>query len=169
MGYVTPTSGGGNLLSLPSINLGSLIRGSRAPATSSATPSATIPGAPYYATGSDTVFGGVATAATTSAPAGAQLIGFETTLPADGSIAYMFRWLLAWTVVLLVLWLINKTSLGHVALYYLLALSLVFLVVTQYKWFAQALAPLTGTLVVPTAQSATPNPIPPAVGGVISG
>ena len=159
MAYVTPTSGG----SAPSLTsvITRVRTGARTGRVSASQPgpaTAAPPTQPFLAVAHGT----------TSAPSGAQLIGYETTLPSQGSLAYMFRWVAAWGIVLLVLWLINRTAVGHVILYYLLVVMLFFLIATQYKWFAQALAPLTGQLIVPTAAAATPNPIPPAVGGVAS-
>lgn len=57
---------------------------------------------------------------------------------------YTYRWLLAWAVVLVLVGLANRTRVGHAALYYLLALMLLFLVVTQYRWLTWALSPITG-------------------------
>ena len=69
--------------------------------------------------------------------------------------AAMFRWLLAWAVVLMLAGLANRSRVGHMLLYYLMVLALVFLIVTQYRWFANALAPITGL-------SQTPAPAPAA-------
>ncbi|MGZ6392508.1 MAG: hypothetical protein ACXWQZ_24990 [Ktedonobacterales bacterium] len=62
------------------------------------------------------------------------------TSPAVG----IMRWVIAWAVVLLLLGLLNRTRLGHTLIYYALALMLLLLVVTQYKWFANVLQPITG-------------------------
>lgn len=53
-----------------------------------------------------------------------------------------YRWMLAWAVAIVLLSLLNKTRLGHVLIYYWLWLLILFLVVTQYKFIASALAPL---------------------------
>ena len=52
-----------------------------------------------------------------------------------------YRWLLAWAVLILVLFLLNKSRIGHLIIYYSLVLMLLFLIVTQYKWFVGVLAP----------------------------
>lgn len=57
--------------------------------------------------------------------------------------AEAYRWFLAWGVALLAVALINRSRLGHVIVYYVLALMLLFLFVTQASWFAQALLPLS--------------------------
>jgi hypothetical protein len=56
---------------------------------------------------------------------------------------YTFRWLLAWALVLVLLGLANRTRVGHLTIVYLLALSILLIVLTQSRWFAWALAPLT--------------------------
>lgn len=56
--------------------------------------------------------------------------------------ASTFRWLLAWAIVIVLASLANKTRIGHTIMYYMLWLLLVFLVVTQYKFIAAALAPV---------------------------
>jgi predicted aspartyl protease len=53
-----------------------------------------------------------------------------------------FAWLLAWSVMIVMLVLINKTRLGHVIIYYALWLMLAFLIVTQYQAIANLLKPL---------------------------
>ncbi len=54
-----------------------------------------------------------------------------------------WRWLVAWTVLALLLILVNRTRLGYVATYYGLILMLAFLIFTQFKFFADALAPFS--------------------------
>lgn len=54
-----------------------------------------------------------------------------------------YKWLLAWAVAIVGLTFVNKSRLGHVFIYYWLVLLILFLVVTQYKFIAQALAPLS--------------------------
>jgi hypothetical protein len=56
--------------------------------------------------------------------------------------ASTFRWLLAWAIVIVLASLANKTRIGHTLMYYMLWLLLLFLVVTQYKFIAAALAPV---------------------------
>ena len=53
-----------------------------------------------------------------------------------------YQWLLAWAIILVLMNLINRTRVGHVTIYYSLWLMLVFLLVTQYQFFAKALEPL---------------------------
>jgi cobalamin synthase len=52
-----------------------------------------------------------------------------------------FRWLAAWVVLLLILAAISRFRIGQVAIYYALALMLLFVFVTQFAFFQQALAP----------------------------
>ncbi|MBF6613880.1 MAG: hypothetical protein IVW55_12200 [Chloroflexi bacterium] len=52
-----------------------------------------------------------------------------------------FQWMLAWVVLLVLLAALNRTRLGHAALYYALLLMLLFLLVTQFAWFKGVLAP----------------------------
>jgi hypothetical protein len=56
---------------------------------------------------------------------------------------YTLRWLLAWAVLLIGLGLANRTRIGHLTIVYLLSLSILLIVLTQSRWFAWALAPLT--------------------------
>lgn len=55
--------------------------------------------------------------------------------------ASLFQWILAWGVILIVLGLVNRTDLGHRLIYYMLWLMLIFLLATQYRFFAFALSP----------------------------
>lgn len=57
---------------------------------------------------------------------------------------YTFRWILAWAVALILLGLANRTRIGHLTIVYLLALSILLLVLTQSRWLSYALAPLAG-------------------------
>ncbi len=63
---------------------------------------------------------------------------------AETSGAEAYRLVLAWSVALALGMLLNKTRVGHVAIYYGLCLLLLLLVVTQADWFADALSPITG-------------------------
>ncbi len=54
--------------------------------------------------------------------------------------AYTFRWLLGWGVILALLSFANRTRFGHTLIYYTLVLMLVFLIVTQYAFFARVLS-----------------------------
>lgn len=53
-----------------------------------------------------------------------------------------YRWIVAWSIFLMIIFVINKTKLGHAILYYSLWLLLLFLLVTQYRFIAGALEPL---------------------------
>lgn len=53
------------------------------------------------------------------------------------------QWLMAWAVLILVLWLFNKTKIGHVLIYYSLVLLIIFVIVTQYAWFVGVLKPFS--------------------------
>ena len=57
--------------------------------------------------------------------------------------ASAFAWLLAFAVVIFILWLLNKTRIGHALLYYLLALAVISLLLINYRWLAGVLSPLT--------------------------
>lgn len=63
-----------------------------------------------------------------------------TTATSWGDVTY--RWVLAWAVFLALLWLANQSEIGHRVIYYLLVLSIVLMLVTQYRWLSSALAPL---------------------------
>jgi len=52
-----------------------------------------------------------------------------------------WRWLVAWAMLILLLVLINRFRWGQVITYYALVLMLVFLIVTQFRFFADALQP----------------------------
>lgn len=62
---------------------------------------------------------------------------------ADGGNFSTFQWLLAWVVLAVVTLLLIRTRIGYLLAYYALALSILFLVVTQYQWFASVLAPFS--------------------------
>ena len=52
-----------------------------------------------------------------------------------------YAWLLAWGVLLATLALINRTKLGHAAIYYGLVLMLVFVILSNYRFVQTALNP----------------------------
>lgn len=54
----------------------------------------------------------------------------------------VYGWLLAWFVVIVFLILGARTRIGYSLIYYGLALMLLFLMLTNYKWFAAAVKPL---------------------------
>lgn len=57
--------------------------------------------------------------------------------------ASAFAWILALAVLGFLLWLVNKTHIGHAILYYLLVLATVTTLLINYRWLSSALAPLT--------------------------
>lgn len=67
----------------------------------------------------------------------------STAVPPAGQQTYpVSRWVTAWAVILVVLFLLTRFRAGYVAVYYALALALLLLVVVNYGWFQSALAPL---------------------------
>ena len=52
-----------------------------------------------------------------------------------------YSWLIAWGVLLAALTLINRTKLGHAAIYYGLVLMLVFVILSNYRFIQTSLAP----------------------------
>lgn len=84
--------------------------------------------------------------------------------PGDPSAAgTAFAWLLAWTVMGVILWALNRTRIGHIVIYYLLVLMIVLLLVTNAGWFAQALQPFTDAVTgqgVDQSGGSDPNPAP---------
>ena len=52
-----------------------------------------------------------------------------------------YSWLLAWGVLLAVVTLINKTRIGHAAIYYALLLMLFFVILSNYRFIQTALIP----------------------------
>jgi hypothetical protein len=57
-----------------------------------------------------------------------------------------YRYLAAWTVILVVLFLMAKTKIGYTAIYYVLVLAIVFLLITQYQAIQTVIAPASGTV-----------------------
>lgn len=86
-------------------------------------------------------------ATTATAP---QVLAFGAT---GEDINAAFKATLAYLVMFMLLWAFSKTRLGYAAIYYGLCLILLFLLVTQYRWIAAVLAPLSSP--TPTA---TPQP-----------
>ena len=66
----------------------------------------------------------------------------STPAPASGAAA-AWAWVLAFAVLGFFVWLVNKTRIGHVILYYLLVLAVVSTAVMNYRWISSALAPLS--------------------------
>ena len=52
-----------------------------------------------------------------------------------------YSWLLAWGVLLAIVTLINKTRIGHAAIYYALLLMLFFVILSNYRFIQTALIP----------------------------
>lgn len=52
-----------------------------------------------------------------------------------------YRWVLAFSVIGLILFLISKWKVGYILIYYLAALALTFLLLTQYQAITTLLAP----------------------------
>ena len=52
-----------------------------------------------------------------------------------------YRWLLAWGAIILILIGMTRFKIGYVIVYYLAALTLLFIVLTQYQGIAWVLAP----------------------------
>ena len=67
-----------------------------------------------------------------------------TDTPATGDHVSAYRWLLAWVVLLIILWAISKFRAGYIILYYLAVLTLAFILLTQYKAIAYLLSPFNG-------------------------
>ena len=66
----------------------------------------------------------------------------NTPAPVSGAAA-AWAWILAFAVLGFFLWLVNKTKIGHVILYYLLVLAVVSTAILNYRWISSALAPLS--------------------------
>lgn len=52
-----------------------------------------------------------------------------------------YAWLVAWGVMIAILTLVNRTRVGHAAIYYGLLLMLFFIIVSNYRFITTALAP----------------------------
>lgn len=65
--------------------------------------------------------------------------GSSSAQPLTSNAAY--NWLVAWVVLLIIMALIIRTNLGYRIVYYALALTLLFLLVTNAQWIAAALSP----------------------------
>lgn len=60
-----------------------------------------------------------------------------------GSAITAYKTLIAWALLLAVLYLIGRSRVGYAAIYYSECLILFFLVVTQAQYFKEALSPIT--------------------------
>lgn len=63
---------------------------------------------------------------------------------APSSGLYTLRWLMAWGAALLLFALLIRTRAGYAAAYYLAVLMLVFLLLSQYRFFQSLFQPITG-------------------------
>lgn len=54
--------------------------------------------------------------------------------------ASMWQWMFGYTVLFIILWLINKSRIGHTAIYYSLLLMIVFTLVSHPREIADAMA-----------------------------
>jgi hypothetical protein len=57
-----------------------------------------------------------------------------------------YAWLLSYTVIIVILAVINRTRIGHTIIYYSLALLLLLQLVLNYNWFVTALSPITNMI-----------------------
>lgn len=60
-----------------------------------------------------------------------------------GNVMDAYKTVLAWIILLSVLYLIGKTRIGYTAIYYAEVLILLFLFATQYQFFREKLSPIT--------------------------
>lgn len=74
-----------------------------------------------------------------SAPSGASDTA-ASGLAGSGNVS-AYSWLLAWGVLLAIVTLINKTRIGHAAIYYALLLMLFFVILSNYRFIQTALIP----------------------------
>lgn len=75
------------------------------------------------------------------------------TQTSDQTVSTAYRYIAAWTLVLIALFLLTKSRLGYAAVYYTLLLAIVLLFVTQYQAIASILAPVSQG--VPQGNAAT--------------
>lgn len=68
----------------------------------------------------------------------------EVSYGGSSAVGSAYAQLLAWVVLGVFIWLINKTRVGHTIIYYSLVLMLFLLVVTQYQQIAASLKPISG-------------------------
>ncbi len=82
--------------------------------------------------------------AVTPTAAAPMAVGADGDTGATSPAVETLRFVVAWAVAIMVLSLINRSRIGHAFLYYALVLMLFLLLVTQYRWFANVLEPITG-------------------------
>ena len=70
-----------------------------------------------------------------------------------------YQWLLAYTVIIVILMVINRTRIGHTLIYYSLALLLLLQLVLNYQWLASALSPITNMVARTPTQSQGGNTV----------
>lgn len=61
-----------------------------------------------------------------------QNVATTATIGAQGS-ASMWSWIVGWSIMLVVMWGINKTRIGHTIIYYSLCMMILFTLLTQYQ------------------------------------
>lgn len=77
----------------------------------------------------------------------------ETSLGSQGA-SSMYAWVMGYTVMWVLLWLMNKTRIGHAAIYYSLMLMIVFTLVTHPQEIADALKVFGTTVTTSTPAKA---------------
>lgn len=103
-----------------------------------------------------------ATVTQQSSPTAQALSGAQTvtmTQTSDQTVSSAYRYMIAWLVIFVILFLLNRSRLGHAAIYYTLVLALVLLFITQ----AGAISSLVGPLQPGGSSSGSSN------GGAASG
>lgn len=68
-----------------------------------------------------------------------------TTTGGTGDMQSAYKWVIAWVAIIVLLGVLNRTRLGHVVIYYALALCLCLLIVLEAGNIAQIFAPLGQT------------------------
>ena len=68
-----------------------------------------------------------------------------TTTGSTGDMQSASKWVIAWVAIIVLLGVLNRTRLGHVVIYYALALCLCLLIVLEAGNIAQIFAPLGQT------------------------
>jgi hypothetical protein len=67
-----------------------------------------------------------------------------------------FQYILSYGLVIMLFVMLSKIRAGYVFLYYLLVLCILYVIVVDYQWIAQTIAPVTGTIPA-TAVLGTPT------------
>lgn len=79
--------------------------------------------------------------ATTTTPTQAALVSPQQITMTTPSVS-AYQYLVAWGVIFLILALINRSRIGHAAIYYTLVLAIVLLIVTQADAITSLLTPI---------------------------